>query len=397
MTQMRTGLENLISQKSLQEKVKGNIAILCNTSSVTSQYQFIVDELLTIFGKRIVKLFGPQHGIISDVQDNMVESNHFEHPFYKLPVYSLYSETRIPTEEMLSGIDTFLIDLQDVGTRIYTYIWTLTHIMEACSKKDIKIVVLDRPNPLGGSVIEGNILKEDFSSFVGRYPLPVRHGLTIGEFGLYAKKYYEIDCNIEVIKLDNWSRDDYFNQTKFPWLNPSPNLPTFEGSLVFPGTVLFEGCNISEGRGTTRSLEVIGHPKIEPYSFKQKIQKKLKDCELTGFELRPIYFMPTFQKHAGKSCGGFHIHPTDFETFTPWKLGQFLMREIKNEIGNSFEWKKDPYEYEFDKPAIDLINGDDQIRKWIEQNGSWDELVKIESQNLDSYISKKESVHIYQK
>jgi uncharacterized protein YbbC (DUF1343 family) len=396
MTQVITGLERLISEKNLQDSIKGNIGYLCHSASIDSQFNTGVVLLQKLFGKRLIKLFGPQHGFVTDVQDNMVETTHYLHPYFKIPVYSLYSETRTPTDEMLEGIDTFIVDLQDVGTRVYTYISTLSLLMEKCVGKNIKIIVLDRPNPVGGEMMEGTILKPGFESFVGRYPIPQRHSLTMGEIGLFGKTILKTDCDLEIISMKNWKRDMYFKDTNLPWVLPSPNLPTMEGAITFVGTVLFEGTNVSEGRGTTRALEVAGFPGIESFSFCERVLKIMKEEGLsTGFNLRPIIFLPTFQKHQSKNCGGVHIHPTINAEFKSWSVSQMLCREFKRELGSQFEFHQKPYEYEFHKLAIDLINGTDEVRLWVDGLGSYSELLKIEQFGYDKYKNQREEILLY--
>jgi uncharacterized protein YbbC (DUF1343 family) len=390
-----TGLERLAREKDLQKKILGKVAYLGHSASVDSNYTLGVYHLKNIFGDRLIKFLGPQHGLFSNVQDNMVETKDFIHPYFKLPVLSLYSEIRTPSDEMLKDIDTLVIDLQDVGTRVYTYISTLGLIMKKCQERDIKIVILDRPNPVGGNIIEGNILEENFKSFVGHAQIPMRHGLTMGEVALYFQKYLYPKTNLEVIPMKGWRRNFFFKDTGLPWVNPSPNLPTMDSSITFVGTVLFEGTNISEGRGTTRSLEIIGHPRIEPYSFLEKIRSELNEWNLKGFALRPLYFHPTFQKHAGKTCGGFQIHITDYEHFRPWRLGQFFLKKFKEELGTDFAWNETPYEYEFDKISIDLINGTDKLRSWVESGEGLGELQKIELQDLPTYQKLRSKILIY--
>lgn len=391
-----TGLDRLLSEKNLQEKFKGNIAYLCHSASVTKDLEHGLIALQRVFGDRLIKIFGPQHGFVTDVQDNMVETNHYTHPFFKLPVYSLYSETRIPTDEMLENIDHMIVDLQDVGTRIYTYIYTLTLVMEACQKKGIEVVVLDRPNPIDAETIEGNVLDLNYASFVGRHPIPVRHALTMGEVALMHKKYWGgTDCKLTVIEMNNYDRKMSFEDTKLPWVIPSPNLPTVEAAYTFVGTVLYEGTNISEGRGTTRSLEIIGHPKIEAFGFHEKLKPVLKEAKLEGFILRPLVFLPTFQKHAGIPCGGFQIHVTDRSKFEPWRLCQYLLREMYHELGKDFKWKEPPYEYEYHKVPVDLINGTDELRLWVEKRGSEAEYQAIMAKNQESYREQRRSILLY--
>lgn len=396
MTKTITGLERLINDKNLQASIKGNIGYLCHSASIDSQFNSGAVLLQKLFGARLKKLFGPQHGFVTDVQDNMVETTHYIHPYFKIPVYSLYSETRTPTDEMLEGLDTLIVDLQDVGTRVYTYISTLSLIMEKCVGRDLKIVVLDRPNPVGGEMIEGTVLRPDYKSFVGRYPIPQRHSLTMGEVGLYGQKVLKTDCHLEVIKMENWKRSMYWQDTGLPWVLPSPNLPTPEGAITFAGTVLFEGTNISEGRGTTRALEIAGFPGIESFSFCERVLSRMKEEGLSeGFNLRPIIFLPTFQKHQGLNCGGVHIHPTINSKFKSWSVSQMLCREFKRELGENFQFHNKPYEYEFHKLAIDLINGTDEVRLWVERLGSLSDLHKIEIQGHDKFNNEKANILIY--
>jgi uncharacterized protein YbbC (DUF1343 family) len=396
MTKVITGLERLVKDKALQESIKGNIGYLCHSASIDSKFNTGPMLLQKIFGSRLKKLFGPQHGFVTDVQDNMVETNHYIHPYFKIPVYSLYSETRTPNDEMLEGLDTIIVDLQDVGTRVYTYISTLSLLMEKCQGRDIKIVVLDRPNPVAGEMIEGCVLKPEFKSFVGRYPIPQRHSLTMGEVGLYGREILKTDCNLEVIKMDGWKRSMYWQDTGLPWVLPSPNLPTSEGAITFAGTVLFEGTNISEGRGTTRPLEIAGFPGIESFSFCERVLKQFHAEGLTeGFNLRPIIFLPTFQKHQGLNCGGVHIHPTINNLFQSWTVSQMLCREFKRELGADFQFHDKPYEYEFHKLAIDFINGTDEVRHWVNKLGTLSELRAIETQGHEKFLNERANVIIY--
>lgn len=395
MKHVVTGLEQLLKTQNYQDLVKGKIGYLCHGASITKNYVSGIEELVKLFGVRLIKLFGPQHGIRGDVQDNMIESENFLHPYFGLPVYSLYSDTRSPNQEMLNELDTIIVDLQDVGTRVYTYISTLNLLLKECQDKDIRVVILDRPNPIGGNVIEGNILEEEFKSFVGPFEIPMRHALTMGEVGLFAQKYYYPDVDLKVIPLIGWNRSMYFDETGLPWVNPSPNLPTFEGSWVYPGSVLFEGTNISEGRGTTRSLEIVGFPELEPFELRDKLEAVLKKFEIEGVILRPIEFIPTFQKHHGKLCGGLQIHPIDKKEFRPWRLGQVLCQYLYHNLDGKFEWNTKPYEYEFERPAIDMINGTDKIRHWVERNKEYSSLCKIEQHGIEKYTDKISNILIY--
>lgn len=386
------GIEQLSSETHLN-KLKGNIALLCHSASVDKDFKHSVLILKNLIGKRLIKIFGPQHGFVTDVQDNMIETNDFIHPYFNIPVHSLYGETRIPTDHMLEGVDTLVVDLQDVGTRVYTYISTLTLAMEKCAQLGIKVVVLDRPNPVGGKIIEGTILEDEFKSFVGRYPMPQRHAMTMGEVGHFAKNNFKIDVEYEVIPMKGWKREMTWNDCSLPWVNPSPNLPTSVGTLTFVGTVLFEGTKLSEGRGTTRSLEVVGHPDIEPFEFVDYLSTKIQKDN--SYVFRPVTFHPMFQKHAAKTCGGVHIQPKDWTNFRPWRVSQLLCREFRNYLGEKFEWQDAAYEYEYDKLAIDLINGTASVRKWVEGNGTLEELLSLESNGYDAYRSMRDNALLY--
>lgn len=296
---------------------------------------------------------------------------------------------------MLENLDVVFIDLQDVGTRIYTYIYTMTLFMEACQDKDIKVVILDRPNPINGVDMEGNLLEDEFTSFVGRHPLPVRHAMTMGEIALMAKRDWGHDCDLEVIEMQNWKREMSFEETGLPWVMPSPNLPTIEAAYTFVGTVIFEGTNISEGRGTTRSLEIIGHPKLEAFTHQEVINSMLNKYGLKGFSLRPLSFLPTFQKHAGVACGGYQVHITDRKLAQPWKLCMVLTKYFYQVLGADFKWKQDQYEYVVGKNPFDIINGSAKLRSWIENDGSYEQLLEIEANGQSRYIESRSKNLLY--
>lgn len=395
MKKVKTGLDVLLNNRNIHTGFKGNVALLCHNASMASDYSPAAENFRKLFGSRFIKIFGPQHGFATDVQDNMIESDHIVHSYFNIPIYSLYSETRIPTDDMLEGIHHLFVDLQDVGCRMYTYIYTLTLLLEKCIDKNIEIIVLDRPNPLNGIDMEGNILDLEFESFIGRHPLPARHALTIGEVALlHQKEWAKQKVNLTVIKMQNWERNMFFEDTGLPWILPSPNLARAESTCTFPGTVLFEGTQLSEGRGTTQALEIIGHPKIEPYSFyKDRLKNVFKNEKLSGFAIRPITFLPTFQKHSGTVCGGFQIHVTDKKTFRPWRVGQLMMRELYHHLGNDFIWKDPPYEYNYVRKPIDIINGSDKLRQWIENNESLEMLDAME--NLDEYQNTINEIMLY--
>ena len=395
MIRVKTGLEILTNDTHLQRKFIGNIALLSHNASIDSNCIHAVSKFKKIFGVRFIKIFGPQHGFSTTDQDNMIETDHYIHPYFNIPVYSLYSETRVPTTQMLEGIDHLFIDLQDIGCRMYTYIYTMTLLLEKCIQKDIEVIVLDRPNPINGIDIEGNILEPVFESFIGRHPIPVRHGMTIGEVALMHQQYWTHEkINLKVINMQGWERSMFFEDTGLPWALPSPNISRAESACIFPGSVLFEGTSLSEGRGTTQPLEIMGHPKIEPFSFYENhLAEVITHTQLHGFVIRPINFLPTFHKHANIVCGGFQIHITDKKTFKPWRVGQVLLREFYHYLGNDFKWKSPPYEYNSSQMPIDIINGTNKLRFWVEKNESLEKLNTFEK--LEDYKLQFEEIKIY--
>ncbi len=320
---------------------------------------------------RLTALFGPQHGILGQTQDNMVEWEGFRDPASGLPVYSLYGNTRKPRPEMLADIDVLVVDMQDVGSRYYTFIWTLELCMQACSEAGKTVVVLDRPNPVGGHITEGPVLKPEFASFVGLLPLPVRHGMTIGEIGTYVRDAFYPGLDYRVIPMQKWKRKMWFDQTGLPWVMPSPNMPALDTALVYPGMCLLEGTNVSEGRGTTRPFEIFGAPFIHP----ETIVNVLAEFKLPGAVFRPLSFEPTFQKHGGTLCHGAQIHVTDREKFKPFKTGVAVLKAVHNAYPRDFAWKQPPYEYEETKLPIDILAGTDRLRKDIE---AWKDLDEME-------------------
>lgn len=313
----------------------------------------------------LAALFGPQHGIRGETQDNMIEWEGFTDPQTQLPIYSLYGATRTPTPEMLEAIDVLVIDLQDVGARYYTFIWTMECCMQACLARNIPVVVLDRPNPIGGERIEGNLLNMAYTSFVGQRPLPIRHGMTIGEIARYLKNHFYPQLELHVIAMEGWRRAMYFDDTGLPWVMPSPNMPTVSTAEVYPGMCLLEGTRLSEGRGTTRPFELFGAPYIDPYS----LVKRLDSFNLPGVSFRPLFFLPTFQKYAGQLCGGAQIHIVQRHQFMPVKTAVAILKAVRELYPQQPLWSNPPYEYEQVKLPIDILSGSDQLRLAID-NGS---------------------------
>jgi len=337
------------------------IGLICNQASVNHQFQHGADLFFEDPKINLTALFGPQHGIRGDVQDNMIETEHNIDKKTKLPIYSLYSETREPTEDMLKDLDALVFDLQDVGGRVYTFIYTMANAMKACAKFGKKMFICDRPNPINGIDVEGNYLEKEYQSFVGQYPIPMRHGLTVGELAKLFNKEFEINCDLEVITMENWRREKYYDETDAPWVLPSPNIPTVESTVVFPATVFLEGTQISEGRGTTRPFEIIGAPYIDA----DELAEALDALQLSGVIFRPINFLPTFQKHAGKVCGGVFLHIIDRKVFEPVITGIAIVKTIHDLYTDEFKWKVPPYEYVYDLNPFDVISGTDKIRKFI--------------------------------
>ncbi|MBX7144808.1 MAG: DUF1343 domain-containing protein [Oligoflexia bacterium] len=389
------GLERLLNEKKYQKLVQGKFAYLCHAPSVDRNLRLGVNGIRKVFGKRLTALLSPQHGLFGDVQANMIESQDFVHPAFDLKVFSLYSQTRIPTDHMLDGIDTILVDLQDVGTRVYTYIHTMTLLMEKCAAKGIKVIILDRPNPIGGKQIEGEVLNPSFATFVGRHPVPMRHGLTMGEMARLCAENFGSACNFEVVPMRGWKRSMYWEETGLPWVLPSPNIPTVDTAVTYVGTVVLEGTLLSEGRGTTHPLEIIAHPAFEPFSQVDEFQRILKRDGIRGCRLRPMCFIPTFDKHQGKSVGGFQIHVNDRKAFRPWLCVNVLVREFIKRLGAEFKWRPPPYEYEERLLPFDILNGSERVRLWAEQYGKVDELRQIEHEGQRKYQSLAEKAYLY--
>jgi uncharacterized protein YbbC (DUF1343 family) len=313
-------------------------------------------------GVTLAAIFGPQHGFRSDVQDNMVETPHRDDPRRRVPIYSLYSETREPTAEMLRGLDVLVIDLQDIGARIYTYIYTMANCLRAAARHGVPVIVCDRPNPIGGTAVEGSRLEPGWESFVGLFPIPMRHGMTIGELANLFNDAFGIGAPLEVARMEGWTRDMYADATDLPWVMPSPNMPTLDTAIVYPGTVLFEGTMISEGRGTTRPFELVGAPWIDAERF----AAEMNALGLPGAFFRPAGFEPTFQKHAKQPCGGCQIHVTDRRTFRPVMTGAALIHMFRRFDPGRFAWRQPPYEYEHEKMPIDILAGSAAMRTQIE-------------------------------
>jgi uncharacterized protein YbbC (DUF1343 family) len=338
------------------------VGVVCNPASIDARFRHVVDRAAEA-GVSVGAIFGPQHGFRSDLQENMIESPHGDDRRRRVPVYSLYSETREPTAEMLAGLDALVIDLQDVGTRIYTYIYTMANCLRAAARHHLPVIVCDRPNPIGGIAVEGPMLVPGFESFVGQFPIPMRHGMTIGELASLFNDEFGLGAKLEVVNMADWARAQYGDETGVPWVLPSPNIPTMDSAVVYPGTVLLEGTNISEGRGTTKPFELVGAPWAEP----EQIADHLNACHLPGVYFRPALFEPTFHKHAATPCGGCQIHVTDRNTFQSVLTGVAVIESFRSADPSQFAWRPPPYEYESTKAPIDILYGSADLRMRIDR------------------------------
>jgi uncharacterized protein YbbC (DUF1343 family) len=369
MKRIKIGLD--LFEKRWPRALSGaRVGLLVHPASVNARLEHAQGLFLKSRKCRLTALFGPQHGIYGQTQDNMVEWRGFSDPGTGLPVFSLYSDQRKPSPSLLKGIDALVIDLQDVGSRYYTFIWTMELCMEACAEHAKSVIILDRPNPIGGRAIEGTVLGPEYSSFVGRHPLPVRHGMTVGEIGSYFHDTFYPSLDFHVIPMQGWKRDMWFNECGLPWVLPSPNMPTPDTALVYPGMCLLEGTNLSEGRGTTRPFEIFGAPFIEP----DRMLKRLKEFRLPGVSFRPLYFEPMFQKHARMLCGGAQIHVINRERFRPFKTAVALLKSVRELYPYEPLWKDPPYEYETERMPFDILAGNSRLRKEIEEGEELDRM-----------------------
>jgi uncharacterized protein YbbC (DUF1343 family) len=360
---VRSGLDVLMADP---RPVAGmRVGLVVNPTAVTSELEHAALALRRTRAARVVKLFGPEHGIWADAQD-LVEVGDSRDPATRLPVTSLYGPNRRPTDEMLRGVDALVFDVQDVGSRYYTFIYTMLHCLEACAEHGRRLVVLDRPNPLGGTALDGNVLHVGFESFVGLHTLPVRHGMTVGELALLFSEERGLDADLHVVRMHGWRRDMDFEDTGLPWVLPSPNMPTVDTAYVYPGGCLIEGTNLSEGRGTTRPFELVGAPWLDPW----KLARDLEREELPGVVFRPVFFTPTFQKHGGKLCGGVQVHVTDRRRFPAFLAYLLLVHHARRQDPSAFAWRQPPYEYELVKLPFDILCGTDEVRLALEAGRS---------------------------
>jgi uncharacterized protein YbbC (DUF1343 family) len=404
-----SGLEVLARER--PRWLKGRrVGLLMHPASVTSSYESARDVVARLCGAGLRALYGPQHGFAGEKQDNMIESGHGRDPVLGIPIHSLYSETRSPTPAMLDGIDVLLVDLQDVGTRVYTFEWTTALALEACAAMGREVVILDRPNPIGGEALEGNLIREGYTSFVGLSPVPMRHALTLGELaalvnarlapGRAARPARRRDgpgfrcpgrCDLTVVPMEGWRRGMLFPDTGLPWVLPSPNMPTFDTAVVYPGQVLLEGTNVSEGRGTTRPFEIFGAPWIDLREVRRRFDRR----RLPGVILRPHGFEPTFHKWKGELCHGFQIQVTDIAAYRPYLTTLAILQDVIAAHRDRFEWKKPPYEYVTDRLPIDVLTGDPAVREALETGADLADLAASWRRELAAFAAESGAVRLY--
>ena len=365
------GIDRLLAEPELRRPLEGKrVALLAHPASVTSDLTHSLDALAAA-GVKLTAAFGPQHGLRGDKQDNMVESDDFTDPAHQIPVFSLYGEVRRPSGQSMGTFDTILIDLQDLGCRIYTFITTLLYVLEAAAEHGKGVWVLDRPNP-AGRPIEGLTLRPGWESFVGAGPIPMRHGLTLGELGRWFIDHFKLDVDYRVIEMQGWHPEaapGFGWPPERVWINPSPNAANLNMARAYAGTVMLEGTTLSEGRGTTRPLELFGAPDLEPLKIMAEMERLAPEW-LAGCKLRDVTFQPTFHKHLGEMCRGIFIHAEgsfyDHEAFKPWRLQSLAFKALRRLYPDYPLWRDFPYEYVFDKLAIDVINGSPLLREWVD-------------------------------
>lgn len=387
---MRIGIEQLAANPPASLKGR-RLALLCNQASTDRNFRHSRDLVQAAFPGQLTCLFSPQHGFFSEKQDNMIESGHGVDPASGLPVFSLYAEQRRPTTEMFAGFDVLLVDLIDVGTRVYTFAWTVVYCLQTAAQTGREVVILDRPNPIGGNLAEGNLLRPEWSSFVGLYPLPMRHGLTLGELALLCNREMGIGASLEVLQVEGWQRDSLMEEALFPWVFPSPNMPSLATALVYPGQVLWEGTNVSEGRGTTLPFLLCG----APYLKHLEVEAYLARTPLPGCVLRPLLFEPTSGKWNGQACAGFQLHVTDPRSFRPYRTSLALYQALFALYPGQFAYKPPPYEYDYERLPMDLILGDQQVRLALEGGADILELELSWQEDLAGFAELARAVFLY--
>ena len=390
-----TGLEKLLSDgvNGLSGK---RVGLCCNHTAVDRDFDHAIDRLRGA-GVELVRLFAPEHGVRATVQD-MIGLDEQRDPVSGLPVVSLYTDNAAslhPDPASLEDLDVVLFDIQDIGTRFYTYQATLGFLMQVAGTVDTKVVVLDRPNPLGGVRIEGNLVQPGYESFVGAFPLAVRHGLTMGELGRFFARHCDVQCELEVVELQGWQRHMWFEETGCPWVFPSPNMPTVDTATVYPGMCLFEGTTLSEGRGTTRPFHLVGAPGLDPVRLTELCRKGADEAGLHGVRFRPAAFLPGFQKHRGQDCTGVEVHVVDRDALDSWLLGMVVLEACYRTDPAAFAWRTETYEFVDDPIAIDLLCGSPELRAAIETRTPLTELQAGWAPQLEAFEERRQEVLIY--
>jgi uncharacterized protein YbbC (DUF1343 family) len=361
MPAVRTGLDVLLADR--LAVLRGlRIGLVAHQASIDARHEHAVTRLGALRGVRLARLFAPEHGLWGAAQDHAAIAATRD-PLTGLRVHSLYGRRREPTPAVLRGLDALVVDLQDVGARYYTFVWTTALAMRACARAGVRVIVLDRPNPLGGDAVEGNLPDPAYASFVGLHPLPARHGMTIGELATYLNVEHGLGCHLTVVPMRGWRRAMRWDATGVPWVAPSPNMPTPDTARVYPGGCLVEGTNLSEGRGTTRQFEWTGAPYLDAHRYAAALNAE----RLPGVHFRPARFVPTFHKWAGRVCGGIQIHVTDEARFKPYLTGIAVMAAARRLARGAFAWKRPPYEFERRLLPIDILHGTDTIRRALER------------------------------
>ncbi|HEY8538388.1 MAG TPA: DUF1343 domain-containing protein [Steroidobacteraceae bacterium] len=400
---MKLGIDRLLDDPKLRAPLRGKrVALLAHPASVTADLTHSLDALIATGDVLVTAAFGPQHGLRGDKQDNMVESPNFDDPVHGIPVFSLYGEVRRPTPAMMDTFDILLVDLQDLGCRIYTFITTLLYVLEAGAQHKKSVWILDRPNPVGRPV-EGLKLRAGWESFVGAGPLPMRHGLTLGELAHWFVQHFKLDVDFRVIQMEGWkpaAAPGYgWPLGERTWINPSPNAPNLWMARAYAGTVMLEGTTLSEGRGTTRPLELFGAPDIDARAVLAEMQT-LEPTWLRGCKLRPCWFEPTFHKHVGKLCAGLQIHTEhpsyDHDAFKPWRLQALAFKAIRRLYPDYPLWRDFPYEYVHDRLAIDVINGSELLRSWVDDAAAQPaDLEELTRPDEDAWMQERQAFLLY--
>jgi uncharacterized protein YbbC (DUF1343 family) len=389
---MRSGLECFFADPKAWVG-DARVGLVCNPTAVDSQLRLAVDLLHAHPDVDLRLLFGPEHGLRADAQD-MIGVTDARDSQTGLPVVSLYGSTFAslsPRPEHLRDIDVLVFDIQDVGARYYTYTATLALCMRAAGRHGVKVVVLDRPNPIGGTQTEGGGLQPGLENFCALYPIPQRHGLTVGEFAVLVRDTFEVKCELEVVRCEGWSRSDYMDATGLPWVMPSPNMPTLDTAIVYPGMCLLEGTNLSEGRGTTRPFELFGAPFIDS----ARLRDLLTSCELPGVTLRPCAITPMFHKHARQLCGALQLHVIDRQDFLPYRTGLAVLWAARRGWPEAFAWRTEAYEFRDDVPAIDLLTGNPQVREAIDRGEPFERVYALACQGTERYDAGRNAALFY--